>query len=66
MVISGAPVQTDHHAEYITDFAFSIIEAISKINDPSTAQSLKIRVGKICPGYLLCVCVVYIYVCTCM
>ena len=48
MVISGAPVQTDHHAEYITDFAFSIIDAISKINDPSTSQSLKIRVGIHC------------------
>lgn len=48
MVISGAPVPTDHHVEFITDFAFSIIEAISKINDPSTSQSLKIRVGIHC------------------
>ena len=46
MVISGAPVYTLHHAEYITDFAISAIEATSKINDPSTNESLKIRVGR--------------------
>ena len=46
MVICGAPVYTVHHAEYITDFAIAIIKAASKINDPSTNKSLKIRVGK--------------------
>ena len=46
MVICGAPELTPNHAEYVTDFAFSIIEATSKINDPSTNKSLKIRVGK--------------------
>lgn len=46
MVISGAPVYTPDHAEYITNFAFSIVEATSKINDPSTNKSLKIRVGQ--------------------
>ena len=46
MALAGAPVTTPHHAEYMTDFAFSIIEAIGKINDPSTHESLKIRVGK--------------------
>ena len=46
MAISGAPVYTVHHADYMTEFAFSIIDATSKINDPSTNNSLKIRVGK--------------------
>ena len=46
MVICGAPELTPNHAEYVTDFAFSIIEATSKINDPSTKESLKIRVGE--------------------
>lgn len=46
MVICGAPEVQLNHAIFITDFAFSIIEATSKINDPSTNQSLRIRVGK--------------------
>lgn len=47
MALAGAPVTTPHHAEYMTDFAFSIIEAIGKINDPSTQEPLQIRVGKV-------------------
>ena len=47
MVICGAPELTPNHAEYVTDFAFSIIEATSKINDPSTNKSLLIRVGRL-------------------
>ena len=46
MVICGAPEAHPRHAELITDFAQSIIDATSKINDPSTNQSLKIRVGE--------------------
>ena len=46
MVICGAPDVRPNHAVFITDFAFSIIEATSKINDPSTNQPLRIRVGK--------------------
>ena len=53
MVISGAPISTPHHAEYITDFAFSSIEATSKINDPSTQNSLRIRVGMWSPHWKL-------------
>ena len=45
MALSGAPIETPHHAEYMTDFAFSIIEAIAKIHDPSTQEPLQIRVG---------------------
>lgn len=46
MVLCGAPVCTIHHAEYTANFAMDIIQATSKINDPSTSKSLKIRVGK--------------------
>ncbi len=45
MVICGAPEAQPRHAQHITDFAYSIIKATSKINDPSTNQPLKIRVG---------------------
>ena len=45
MVISGAPITTPDHAEYITEFAFSIIEATGRIIDPSTSKPLRIRVG---------------------
>ena len=45
MALSGAPIETVHHAEYMTDFGFSAIEATSKINDPSTNKPLQIRVG---------------------
>ena len=45
MVICGAPVSTIYHAEYITAFGLDVIQATSKINDPSTGQSLRIRVG---------------------
>ena len=46
MAICGAPIETDHHAEHMTDFGFSVIKATSKINDPSTNKSLQIRVGR--------------------
>ena len=46
MVLSGAPVEVPNHAELITDYGFSIVEAIGKILDPSTQKPLEIRVGK--------------------
>lgn len=45
MALCGAPVETPDHAEYMTDFAFAIIKAIANINDPSTQQPIRIRVG---------------------
>ena len=58
MVICGAPEITPNHAEYITNFAFSIIEATSKINDPSTSKSLEIRVGEcVCVCMRVCACI---------
>ncbi len=46
MVICGAPETQPKHALLITDFACSIIDATSKINDPSTNKPLEIRVGE--------------------
>ena len=46
MVVSGAPIQTDHHAEYMTDFACSAIAATANVKDPSTDKPLAIRVGE--------------------
>lgn len=51
MVLCGAPVCTARHAEYTTNFGLAIIEAITKINDPSTGHSLKVRVGKSSPAH---------------
>ena len=45
MVLAGGPMPSAHHAESITDYAFGIIDATAKILDPSTSESLKIRVG---------------------
>ena len=46
MAVCGAPIQTEHHAEYMTDFACSAINVASKINDPSTNQTITIRIGE--------------------
>ncbi len=45
MVLSGAPVEIPNHAELITDYGFSIIDAVGKVRDPSTQDPLSIRVG---------------------
>ena len=46
MALCGAPAETPDHAEYMTNFAFAIIKAIANINDPSTQEPVRIRVGK--------------------
>ena len=45
MVLCGAPLEIPNHAELIVDYGFSIIDAIGKVRDPSTQDSLTIRVG---------------------
>lgn len=40
-------MDTSHHVEDITNFAFNIVKATAKINDPSTNNPLSIRVGKV-------------------
>ena len=45
MVLCGAPVEIPNHAELVTDYGFSIIDAVGKVFDPSTQDPLSIRVG---------------------
>ncbi|CAG9804018.1 unnamed protein product [Chironomus riparius] len=45
MVVSGAPEKEQNHAEKVCDMALDMIEAITDLEDPSTGQHLKIRVG---------------------
>lgn len=45
MILCGAPVEIPNHAELITEYGFSIIDAIGKVHDPSTQDSLSIRIG---------------------
>ena len=53
MALCGAPVETPDHAEYMTNFALAIIKAIANINDPSTQQPIRIRVGKSTINYYI-------------
>ena len=46
MAVSGTPIETAHHAEYITNFAFSLLEAVQTILDPSTNKPIQIRIGQ--------------------
>ncbi|XP_013785585.1 soluble guanylate cyclase 88E-like, partial [Limulus polyphemus] len=45
MVVSGAPDIVDKHAENICDMALDMVDVIGDLKDPSTGQSLRIRVG---------------------
>lgn len=45
MVVSGAPVKEQNHAERICDMALDMVENIMDLKDPSTGQHLRIRVG---------------------
>ncbi|XP_076315498.1 soluble guanylate cyclase 88E-like [Tachypleus tridentatus] len=45
MVVSGAPELDKKHAENICDMALDMVNVIGGLKDPSTGQSLRIRVG---------------------
>ncbi|XP_076348426.1 soluble guanylate cyclase 88E-like [Tachypleus tridentatus] len=45
MVVSGAPDVDEKHAENICDIALDMVDVIGDLKDPSTGQSLRIRVG---------------------
>ncbi|XP_013784010.1 soluble guanylate cyclase 88E-like, partial [Limulus polyphemus] len=45
MVVSGAPDLDKKHAENICDMALDMVNVIGGLKDPSTGQSLRIRVG---------------------
>ncbi|XP_033216664.1 soluble guanylate cyclase 88E isoform X2 [Belonocnema kinseyi] len=45
MVVSGAPVKENDHAERVCDMALDMVEAITDLKDRSTGQHLQIRIG---------------------
>lgn len=46
MVVGGAPSVTKYHATLICDMALDMCEVITELEDPSSGESLQIRVGK--------------------
>ncbi|CAK9814862.1 Soluble guanylate cyclase 88E [Anthophora quadrimaculata] len=45
MVVSGAPVKENDHADRVCDMALDMVEAITDLKDRSTGHHLQIRVG---------------------
>ncbi|XP_011645853.1 soluble guanylate cyclase 88E [Pogonomyrmex barbatus] len=45
MVVSGAPVKENDHADRVCDMALDMVEAITDLKDRSTGKHLQIRVG---------------------
>ncbi|KAG5345676.1 GCY8E cyclase, partial [Acromyrmex heyeri] len=45
MVVSGAPVKENDHADRVCDMALDMVEAITDLKDRSTGNHLQIRVG---------------------
>uniref|UniRef100_A0ABD2WMC2 guanylate cyclase n=1 Tax=Trichogramma kaykai TaxID=54128 RepID=A0ABD2WMC2_9HYME len=45
MVVSGAPVKQNDHADRVCDMALDMLEAITDLTDRSTGQHLQIRIG---------------------
>ena len=46
MVVSGAPTITKFHAQYICNMGLDMVKTVSELRDPSTDDSIEIRVGK--------------------
>lgn len=47
MVVSGAPESEPKHADKICQMALDMVVVIGDLKDPSTGNSLKIRVGEL-------------------
>ncbi|XP_047473714.1 soluble guanylate cyclase 88E-like [Penaeus chinensis] len=45
MVVAGAPERQANHGEMVCSMALDMVEAITKLTDPSTKNHLRIRVG---------------------
>ncbi|XP_055945190.1 soluble guanylate cyclase 88E-like [Argiope bruennichi] len=45
MVVSGAPEEEEHQADKVCHMALDMVDVIGGLKDPSTGESLKIRVG---------------------
>lgn len=40
MVVSGAPMSEDNHAEKVCDMALDMVDAITDLKDPSTGKCI--------------------------
>lgn len=51
MVVSGAPDQEECQADKVCHMALDMVDVIGGLKDPSTGESLRIRVGELycCP-----------------
>ncbi|XP_078670751.1 soluble guanylate cyclase 88E-like isoform X4 [Branchiostoma floridae x Branchiostoma belcheri] len=45
MVVSGAPEKTRFHAHYVADMALDMLRSMKHLQDPSTGDTLQIRIG---------------------
>ncbi len=45
MVVSGAPVQRDDHAEVMAHFALEMVEAMKQFRSISTGEEIQLRIG---------------------
>ena len=45
MVVSGAPVQREDHAEAMTQFALEMVEAMQEFRSISTSEKVQVRIG---------------------
>ncbi|MBK9249547.1 MAG: tetratricopeptide repeat protein [Ignavibacteria bacterium] len=45
MVVSGAPVQRDNHAEAMAHFALEMVEAMKEFRSISTGEEIQLRIG---------------------
>ncbi|KAK8782279.1 hypothetical protein V5799_016380 [Amblyomma americanum] len=54
MVVSGAPEPEPNHSEKVCEMSLAMVKVIGDLKDPSTGESLKIRVGT-SPSAQVCV-----------
>jgi len=45
MVVSGAPIQRDNHAEAMAQFALEMVEAMKEFRSISTGEEIQLRIG---------------------
>ena len=48
MVVGGAPVITKLHAVKVCEMAMAMVRSITELTDPSSGETMSIRVGKYC------------------
>jgi guanylate cyclase len=54
MVVSGAPMTEDNHAEKVCNMALDMVEAIKDLKDPSTSNVINFMITERILFYELC------------